>query len=125
MGEIMNLTRATFAALACCALAGPLSAQSSSGRPRARTAMLAALHLTETQKTQVKAIHKKYSPTMKAAQQQTSDSASRIYDREMAEVRTILTSSQQDTFDSYMSGKSGPDRGRVAKVLPAKIAVPR
>ena len=86
--------------------------------------MLVALQLTESQKARVDAIHDRYSPATKAVQKQASDSASRITDREMAEVRSLLTGQQQQTFDSFMSGKQRTKRGRVAKVMPVRIAVP-
>jgi len=86
--------------------------------------MLAALQLTESQKARVDAIHDRYSPAVKALQKQASDSASRITDREMAEVRALLTGPQQQTFDSFVNSRQKPKRGRVAKLMPVRIAVP-
>lgn len=123
----MNIKAALSALVACCLIAGSMSAQSTRPRPRlrAKSAMWAALHLTESQTTQVKTIHRKYGPAMKVARKQPGDSSARVYDREMTEVRALLTFSQQQTFDSYMSGEERTKHGSVTKVLPVKIAVPR
>jgi hypothetical protein len=122
--KIMSIRRTLLPVIACCLAISSIGAQSS--RPaRSRTAVLAALQLTESQKARVDAIHDRYSPAVKAVQKQASDSASRITDREMAEVRSLLSGQQQQTFDSFMSGKQRAKRGRVAKVMPVRIAVPR
>ena len=130
----MNIQRALLTLVVCCLCTAPVSAQSTSAqstraqstrsRPRAKPAMWAALQLTETQKTQVKNIHEKFAPAMKVAQKQAKDSSAKVYGREMTEVRGILTFSQQQTFDSYMNGQQRTRRGSVAKVVPARIAVP-
>ena len=121
----MNIQRALLTLIVCCVCTTPMSAQTNRSRARAKPAMWAALQLTETQKTQVNAIHDKYAPSMKVAKKETGDSASKIHDREMSEVRAVLTISQQQTFDSYMNAGRRTRRGSVAKVVPAKIAVPR
>jgi hypothetical protein len=87
--------------------------------------MWTALQLTESQKAQVKVLHEKYAPAMKAARKIGADSAARINDREMNDVRVLLTSSQQATFDSYMTGGKKSKRSTRVKLMPAKIAVPR
>ena len=118
--------RATLLAIAaCCVVVGTIGAQSNHTRPRARPAMWTALQLTDTQKSQVKTIHKKYAPATKAAHAQATDSSARVFQHEMVEVRDILTFSQQQTFDSYMNGSQATRRRAIAKVLPVKIAVPR
>ena len=121
----MNIQRALMVLMACCITGSSLDAQSTRSRPRASKAMWTALKLTESQKEQVKTIHEKYAPAMKAAQKQASDSATVIYNQEMADVRTLLTLTQQETFDSYMSGSRRGRRGGMAKVMPVKIRVPQ
>lgn len=121
----MIIQRVLLTLVVCCLCTGPMSAQATRGRPRVKSAMWAALQLTETQKTQVKNIHEKFAPAMKIAQKQAKDSSTKVYGREMAEVRGILTFSQQQIFDSYTNGQQRTRRGSVAKVLPARIAVPR
>jgi hypothetical protein len=100
-----------------------VSAQSTAERPRAKAAMWAALHLTESQQSRVKEIHAKYAPAIKATQTQAKDSAARINARELTEVRNMLTTEQQQTFDSYTSGKKRTRRGSVARLMPAKIDI--
>jgi len=128
-GEVMTLSRILFAVIACCISAGistsSMSAQSIHTYGRAKPAMWTALQLTESQKAQVKSIHEKYAPAMKAARKIGADSAAGINDREMTDVRVLLTSSQQVTFDSYMTGGKRSKRSARLKVMPAKIAVPR
>jgi len=119
----MNIKRALVAIAACCLVTGSINAQSTAERPRAKAAMWTALQLTESQNSRVKAIHGKYASTIKAAQQFARDSAARINDRELAEVRDILTVEQQQTFDSYMTGKKRVKRGSVARVMPVKIGI--
>ncbi len=125
----MNIKVTLFALAAFCVVAGSVGAQSHRQRQRAKPAMWTALQLTDTQKSQVKTIHKKYAPAKKAAQSHleapTADSSARVFQREMTEVRDILTFSQQQTFDSYMNESKATRRGAGAKVLPVKIAVPR
>lgn len=125
----MKIAHTLMVILACCIAGGSLAAQPapSHSRPRASKAMWTALQLTETQKAQVKTIHEKYAPAMKLAQKETTDSASVIYGREMADVRELLTFAQQETFDSYMSGarRGRGKRGGMVKVMPVRIGVPR
>ena len=121
----MNIHRLLFAVVVCCAATSPVSAQSTRARSRAKPAMWTALQLTESQKAQVKVIHEKYAPAVKVAQKLAADSIARINDREMSDVRAVLTSSQQETFDSYMSGQKRSRRSAMVKMMPAKIAVPR
>lgn len=121
----MNMKSALLVLVACCLVTGAMSAQSNRTRPRAKPAMWTAVQLTETQKTQVKTIHQKYASVMKFAQKQSRDSGSKIYDREMTEVRDVLTFSQQQTFDSFMNGKQRARVGSAGKAMPAKISVPR
>lgn len=87
--------------------------------------MWVALQLSDSQAERVRAIHTRYSPAIKLAKKQPGDAASKIFDREMAEVRMILSASQQQTLDSYMTGSVRQHRRSVARVLPAKIAIPR
>jgi lipoate synthase len=87
--------------------------------------MWSALQLSESQKATVKTIHAKYAPSLRVARKQASDSGASVFAQEMAEVRSILSVSQQETFDAYATGKTRPRRGSVAKVIPLKIAVPR
>lgn len=119
----MSIKCALVAIVACCVAAGSANAQSTTERPRARAAMWTALQLTESQDSRVKAIHGKYASAIKAAQQLARDSAARVNDRELAEVRNILSLEQQQTFDSYMTGKKRPRRGSVARVMPVKIGI--
>jgi len=121
----MNIKCSLFVVAACCLAAGSMSAQSSHARTRAKPAMWAALQLSESQKTQVSAIHDKYAPAVQVVQQRMNDSTSQIHDREMGEVRSILTPEQQQTFDSYMSGSKRTKRMSVGRAMPVKIAVPR
>ncbi len=125
----MSIKATLFAFAAFSVIAGSLGAQSHRTRQRAKPAMWTALQLTETQKSQVKTIHKKYAPATKAARARVAvsatDTSSKVFQREMTEVRDILTFSQQQTFDSYMNENKATRRGAGAKVLPAKIAVPR
>jgi len=83
----------------------------------------AATH--ESQKAQVKAVHDKYASAMKAARKVGADSAASVNDREMNDVRALLTSSQQVTFDSYMTGGKRSKKSTRVKLMPARIAVPR
>ena len=120
----MNIQRALMILVVCCIAASSLTAQSTRPRVRASKAMWTALKLTETQKEQVKVIHDKYAPGMKLAQKQAPDSAAVIYNHEMADVRALLTLTQQETFDSYMNGTRRSKRGGMVKVMPVKIRVP-
>lgn len=123
----MNIQRALLIVLTCCVTGGSLSAQSTRGYPRAKKAMWAELGLSESQQAQVKAIHEKYSPPIKLAQKQSRDSANHIYDREMADVRQILSMTQQQTFDSYMKQPGRAKRaptGAAVKLMPARVGVP-
>lgn len=119
----MSIKRALIAIVACCVAASSINAQSTAEKPRARAAMWTALQLTQSQDSRVKAIHGKYASAIKAAQQLARDSAARINDRELAEVRNVLTTEQQQTFDSYMSGKKRVRRGSVAKVMPVRVGI--
>jgi G:T/U-mismatch repair DNA glycosylase len=121
----MTISRILFAAVACCITTSSMSAQTNRTYSRPRAAMWTALQLTESQKAQVKVLHEKYAPAMKAARKIGADSAARINDREMNDVRVLLTSSQQATFDSYMTGGKKSKRSTRVKLMPAKIAVPR
>jgi len=121
----MNIHRMLFAVIVWCIATSSMSAQSSRTYARAKPAMWTALQLTEPQKAQVKAIHEKYAPAMKAARKIGADSAARINDQEMSDVRVLLTSSQQVTFDSYMIRGKRSRRSAMVKMMPAKIAVPR
>jgi hypothetical protein len=123
--NIVSIRSTLFAAAMLCVATGSMGAQANRPRARAKPAMWTALQLTETQKAQVKTIHRKYAPAAKAARKERSDSARRIYDREMTDVRQILTFSQQQTFDSFMDGSQAGKGRPVAKVMPAKIGVPR
>jgi tellurite resistance protein len=124
-GEVMRINPILFAVIACCVTTSSMSAQSNHTYTRAKPAMWTALQLNEAQKAQVKAIHEKYASSMKAARKVGADSAASINDREMSDVRALLTSSQQLTFDSYMTGGKRSKRSARVKVMPAKIAVPR
>lgn len=121
----MSIKRVLIAIVVCCAAASSVNAQSPAERPRAKAAMWVALQLTESQNSRVKAIHDRYASAIKSAQRLARDSAARINDRELAEVRNILTVEQQQTFDSYMSGKKRARRGSVAKVMPVRIGISR
>lgn len=121
----MNIKLTLCALVACFVATGSLSGQSSRARPRARAAMWTALQLSESQQARVNSIHVKYAPAMKLARKHSGDSSAKLFAREMSEVRELLTMSQQQTFDSYMTGNPKPRRGSVARVVPAKIAVPR
>lgn len=125
----MTLSRILFAVIACCVSSGistsSMSAQSIHTYGRAKPAMWTALQLTESQKAQVKLIHEKHAPAMKVARKIGADSAATINDHEMSDVRAVLTSSQQVTFDSYLTGGKRSKRSTRLKVMPAKIAVPR
>ncbi len=121
----MTISRILFAAIACCVTTSSMSAQSNHTYSRPKAAMWTALQLTEPQKAQVKVVHEKYVPVMKAARKIGADSAATINDHEMRDVRVLLTSSQQLTFDSYMTGGKRSKRSAQVKVMPAKIAVPR
>jgi Spy/CpxP family protein refolding chaperone len=121
----MNTIKILFAVIACCITAGPMSAQSTRTYPRPKAAMWTALQLTESQKAQVKVVHDKYAPVMKAARKVGADSAARINDHEMTDVRVLLTAPQQVTFDSYMTGGKKSKRSTRVKMMPAKVAVPR
>ena len=124
MGNTMKIQRTLLAFATVCIAATTVHAQSTADRPRAKAAMWNALGLSESQQSRVKTIHAKYAGSVKATQQQAKDSAAKINDAELAEVRNILTSDQQQTFDSYMTGKKRAKRGVGAKLLPAKIAIP-
>jgi hypothetical protein len=124
-GEVMTTSRMLLAVIACCITTSTMSAQSTRTRSRATAAMWTALLLTESQKAQVKVIHEKYAPAIKAARKVGADSAARINDHEMSDVRPLLTSSQQVTFDSYMKGEKPSKRSARVKLMPTKIAVPR
>jgi hypothetical protein len=121
----MTIGRMLFAIIACCITASPMSAQSSRTYSRPKPAMWTALQLTESQKVQVKLVHERYAPVMKAARKTGADSAARINDREMTDVRVLLTPSQQVTFDSYMTGGKRSKKSTRVKLMPAKIGVPR
>lgn len=119
----MNTRRALITIVACSLAAASLNAQSSRERPRAKAAMWTALQLTESQSSRVKAIHEKYAPAVRVTQKQAKDSADKINSRELSEVRGILSSEQQQTFDNYMTGKKRIKRGSVARVMPVKIDI--
>jgi hypothetical protein len=121
----MPVRQTLFAIIACCITASSMSAQSNRSYSRPKPAMWTALQLTESQKAQVKAAHERYAPAMKAARKIGADSAARINDREMTDVRVLLTPSQQVTFDSYMTGGKRSKKSTRVKLMPAKIAVPR
>ena len=124
MGNTMNIQR-TLLTIATLGIATTsLHAQSTADRPRAKAAMWLALGLSESQQSRVNTIHAKYAGSVKAAQQQAKDSAAKINDTELAEVRNILTSDQQQTFDSYMTGKKRAKRGAGARLMPVKIGIP-
>ncbi|MEO7042753.1 MAG: hypothetical protein ABI035_10870 [Gemmatimonadaceae bacterium] len=120
----MNMRHALLAIATLCITAASIQAQAASDRPRAKAAMWNALTLSESQQSRVKTIHTKYAPSVKAAQQQAKDSAARINDTELAEVRNILTSDQQQTFDNYMTGKKRAKRGAGVKLMPVKVGIP-
>ena len=120
----MNMRHTLLAIATLCTAATSLQAQAASDRPRAKTAMWNALSLSESQQSRVKTIHAKYATSVKATQQQAKDSAARINDTELAEVRNILSSDQQQTFDTYMTGKKRAKRGAGVKVMPLKIGIP-
>ncbi|MEO7217635.1 MAG: hypothetical protein ABI026_05530 [Gemmatimonadaceae bacterium] len=119
----MHINRALLLAAALCITTISASAQSSAERPRAKAAMWPALNLSESQQSRVKEIHVKYAPAVAATKQMAKDSAQRINDRELADLRNILTSEQQQTFDYYMNGKKRVRRGSVARLMPAKIGI--
>jgi Spy/CpxP family protein refolding chaperone len=100
-------------------------AQSAAERPHAAAAMWPALQLSESQQARVREIHARYAPAVAATRQMARDSAQRINDRELADLRNILTSEQQQTFDYYMSGKKRARRGTVPRLMPAKIGISR
>jgi type II secretory pathway pseudopilin PulG len=119
----MTFNRPLLAIAALSIATSAVAAQSTAERPRAKAAMWVALQLTESQQSRVKEIHARYAPAVKATQKQAKDSAARINDRELAEVRSMLTAEQQQTFDSYMSGKKRARRGSVARLMPVKIGI--
>ena len=119
----MNINRALLLAAALCITTSSAGAQSSAERPRAKAAMWPALKLSESQQSRVKEIHARYAPAIAATKQQAKDSAERINDRELAELRNILTSEQQEAFDSYTNGKKRVRRGSVGRLMPAKIGI--
>lgn len=121
----MNIQRALIIVLTCCIAGGSLSAQTARTYPRASKAMWAELGLSESQKTQVKTIHDKYVPAMKLAKMQSRDSANRIYDHEMSDVRLILSMTQQQAFDSYMKRPRRAAKAAAVRVMPVRIGVPR
>ena len=121
----MTHKRALLPLVALFLLAGAAGAQQSPrARTRARPAMWAALQLSESQKQQVATIHKQYAAALRVARKQASDSGVSVFAQEMAEVRSILSVSQQETFDAYASTSGRPRRGSVARVVPLKIAIP-
>lgn len=116
---------ATFAIfVATTSIAASAAAQSVSERPRAKAAMWPALHLSESQQNRVKEIHARYAASIKATQQQARDSAARINARELTEVREILDSDQQQTFDSYTTRtKARARRNSGARLMPVRIGI--
>ena len=108
----MKTKRALLAIATLCIATTSVTAQSTTNRPR------------DSQQSRVKEIHARYAPVIKAAQKQAKDSATRINETELAEVRNILTSEQQQTFDSYISGKKRARRGSGARLMPVKIEIP-
>ena len=102
-----------------------LGGQSARSRTHAPQAMWAALELSDAQAERVRTIHMRFAPAIKLAKKRPGDAASQIFGREMAEVRMILSPSQQQTLDSYMTGSVRQHRRSVARVLPARIAIPR
>ena len=121
----MKTRRALLTIATLCIATTSVTAQSTTDRPRAKAAMWSALRLSDSQQSRVKAIHARYAPVIKAAQKQAKDSATRINETELAEVRNILTSEQQQTFDSYISGKKRARRGSGARLMPVKIEIPK
>ncbi len=119
----MTFNRPLLAIAALFIATSAAAAQSTADRPRAKAAMWQALQLTQFQQSRVKEIHARYASAIKATQKQAKDSAARINDRELADVRNMLTAEQQQTFDSYMSGKKRVRRGSVARLMPAKIDI--
>lgn len=119
----MHINRALLLAAALCITTSSASAQSSAERPRAKAAMWPALNLSESQQSRVKEIHARYAPAIAATKAQAKDSAERINERELVDLRKILTSEQQQIFDSYMSGKKRVRRGSVPRLMPAKIGI--
>ena len=119
----MNVNRALLLVAALCITTSSASAQSATERPHAKAAMWPALQLSESQQSRVKEIHVKYAPAIAATKQLAKDSAQRINERELADLRNILTSEQQQTFDYYMSGKKSARRGSVPRLMPAKIGI--
>ena len=98
------------------------------------------IDLTDAQKTQIKAIHERYRPQMQALRPTTRrergdsaarpDSATRVQARELmtrqqADIRAVLTTAQQATFDRNVAnlkehgarkgGKRGGRRGERAR----------
>ena len=72
--------------------------------------MMAALHLTDDQKAQIKAIHEKYAAERHAARTEEHPDAKAHMSRmgemsaeQMAEVRAVLTTDQQTKFDAMMA----------------------
>jgi hypothetical protein len=120
----MNIQRALIVLLTCCIAGTPLTAQSTRTYPRAKKAMWAELGLSESQQTRVKNIHDKYAAATKLAQKQSRDSANRVYDHEMSDVRAILSMTQQQTFDSYMQRPRRGAKAGAVRVMPARVGVP-
>ena len=108
------------------------SAQGQSKAPRAsrpprqpsRTALLAQLELTESQRGREKAIHSRYAPMITIARRQSRDSAAALHMREITEVRAILTPWQQQKLDAATNLRSTASRGGRG-LGPVRIAVPR
>ncbi len=112
--------------------------------------MMAELNLTPAQQTQIKAIHAKYAPQIKAEREKmrpemeaaraaraSGDTAAaradrakfrsatgpmqQIHQQEMAEVRAILTPAQQAKFDTIKAQHKGKKVGRHMKRMKAGI----
>lgn len=116
--------------IACIVALGSANAQST--RPRtpkparqpSRTALLAQLDLTDSQRGRERAIHSKYAPMIILAKRDSRDRAATLRARELSEVRAILTPWQQQKLDDAMN--LGPAKSRGGKGLgPVRIAIPR
>lgn len=81
------------------------------------------LNLTETQRTQVRAIHEKYQPQMqslhKRAKTDFESQASTLHEQMFREVRTVLTAEQRAKIDAQLAErikKLDEDKARLERL---------
>ncbi len=116
--------------IACSVALGSAHAQSAQPRkpkpPRqpSRTALLAQLDLTDSQRGRERAIHSKYAPMITLAKRESRDSAVTLRAHELSEVRVILTPSQQQKLDDAINLRPAESRGGRG-LGPVRIAIPR